>query len=307
MSGTVGFGNNLTPVYSDALAAEGSKTCYIKVAWAQTFVSSTPGVININLLQQYQTNQFTAIQSVYINNTTCPYQVTLQCNETGFVITVPPFTQGMYPLLSSSAPTFLAVLSYKADDESGQIIRTCSTTFHFLNTPQGRYQFSLPNYGNNFSNNSNAISLTNLANANPANATFYWLTGFPITQNIGANSYVLITSLTVQATQYGSYSAATTIAVLFAEQNTPGNGANVGNNTLRLVAEFEGLDTTSANTVQVNDAIVYNFNPPILLQNPNIPLFVGLQNAPPTLGPLSDGSGFINVAYTIVYGTVLIQ
>lgn len=312
MSGTVGFGNNLTPVYSDAVASEGSKTCQVKINWAQTFAGgNAPGVVTINLLQQYQTNQFTAIQAVYVNNTTCPYQVTLLCQDTGFIITVPPFTQGMYPILSSSAPTFLATLVYAMDVSTGTVIFGCSTTFHFLNTPQGRYQFSLPKYGNNFVNVSEQITLVYPADANPAAAQFAYTTGIVALPRLAPNTFYLICQLEVSVTFLGSYTTNEPGALLISEYNTIGGIGNNPPNYLRIVHQIIGQ--TPQNSAIPNEGQLpafvgnFSFDPPILFQVAQGGLLISSQLAPPTAGPFGSGQGGIVVAYTISAGTVLIQ
>jgi hypothetical protein len=163
MSGTVGSllpgaALNILPVTQDMLPGlkEGSKICSLNVNWAFV-ISSLPRIPNqvfaglINLLQQAQTGNFSTIQSVWIDNSTCPYPVTLVALETTQQIVVPAFHQGMYPIFANTSPVFSLTLNYTLDANFaftiGGIGTVPSTTQYttrliFLNTPQRYFQKS---------------------------------------------------------------------------------------------------------------------------------------------------------------------
>src|SRR5271166_6311701 len=125
MSGSIGL--NLLPVNSGVSPKEGSKCCVVNIKWQFTFQQTPYGYYPINLLQQYQSGQFSAVQAVFIDNGTCPYQVTIQNTETGQTINCPAFSQGMFNILSSQAPAFIAQLHYVQDNQRGTTLTNCTT------------------------------------------------------------------------------------------------------------------------------------------------------------------------------------
>lgn len=302
MSGT--FQTNLTPVWTEVAPNEGSKACFVSIQWAQTFASGTPGVAPLNFLQQYQTNKFTALQSVYVDNSTVPYEVRLTCNETQFLICIPPFTQGMYPLMCSNSPTFTVVLFYTVDQQSALVNFNCTTDLTFLNTPQNRYQYELPKYGNNFGNLTTLVDFVNAANVNPALDQYFWDSETQILPPAGPNTYYLLTALQLNIIQDGEYSTPQFDNEFFIEElftNAPG-GAN---NWLRYRALFSWNGTSSLPAL-LNANMT--FDPPILTGNPNCGIAVRLSEQTPTIdGPFPDSSGRIRVGFTLCYGTVLIE
>lgn len=104
-----------------------SKTYAITQRWNDPNLVN--GVATYNLLQEYQSGQFTTIQAIWIDNSTNSLAVRFTCLETGFTINVGPFTQGMYPLASNVAPIF--TLSQPAT-----VANSASTKFIVFNTPQ---------------------------------------------------------------------------------------------------------------------------------------------------------------------------
>jgi hypothetical protein len=136
---------NILPIQQDMIPrpAEGSKGCLVSIYWDYLF-NLVPGVFpitqNINLLQQYQTGQFTTIQAVWIDNSTVPTSVTLREIETGQTITCPAFSQGMYPIFSGVAPVFTASLNLQPDPNYAVSIGACTTRIVFINTPQRYFE-----------------------------------------------------------------------------------------------------------------------------------------------------------------------
>lgn len=319
-SGNIGFGLNLLPVFTDVLPGEGSKVCSIKVQWASTFTTPPNGVVNINLLQQFQTNQFQAIQSVYIDNTTCPFQVSLTCNETGMKVIIPPFTMGMYPLLASQSPTFLAQLFYTADPISGTIQYQCTTSFFFLNTPQNRFQYSLPAHGNNSGNFSNGLAFVNPANASQPLDHWNYLTGIPILPSPQpANQHWLITAVQATVVQYGYYGSVGSprptgeLGILMIGEDSTGNNTgivNVAPNWLRWMLQFPTGVPTGAEVDPSYQATIAaistTFDPPIMSSIPSSGMILAYQGFMPDVGQLPDGTGAMLIGITVCYGTVTI-
>lgn len=134
-----------TPVTLDTLPGNGSKAVTIPIAWA--LVPVTPGrsgndnrvTQTINLLSQFQTGQFVNCQSVYIDNLTCSYGVSLTSTENGQKLTCPPFSSGSFPLLCGAAPIFTVELVSDFFAVAGGSVDNSSTILHFLNTPARTY------------------------------------------------------------------------------------------------------------------------------------------------------------------------
>jgi hypothetical protein len=127
--------------------AEGSKYVYQSINWQQVKINSVGGVdVEINLLSQFQSGQFTSVQSVWIDNQTCPFTFILSCDQTSQVIRVPAFSHGMYPLIATAAPTFTGSIVFAMDANYGTFALSTwllsSTKLFFLNTSQAYYQTS---------------------------------------------------------------------------------------------------------------------------------------------------------------------
>jgi hypothetical protein len=139
-------------------SVEGSKVIPIAVSWAAVLTTNNGNFTNnltliqpINLLQQFQTGQFTTVQAVYVDNQTNASMVALTCLETGFTIRIPPFAKGMYPLLCGPSPTFTLTFYAQVDPDYGWVQTNATTRLYFLNTEQNYFE-SLPgNFGQNFS------------------------------------------------------------------------------------------------------------------------------------------------------------
>src|SRR5579862_9896707 len=141
------------PVNIDRLPrlAEGSKSLFVPISWIQVFNAVTPGsptlptrlIASLNLLSQYNTGQFTTVQAIYIDNSTCCYPITVVSLETGQQINVNPFTRGMYPIFASVAPAFIITLEFFQTPNylqayGNQNLGTTRVTF--LNTPQKYFE-----------------------------------------------------------------------------------------------------------------------------------------------------------------------
>ena len=116
--------------------AEGSKMCQIPCEWAQVLSQSGNDqyLLTINLLQQFNSGQFTTIQSAFIDNSQCQYPVIFTSQGTGQVLFIPAYTQGMYQLIVGPAPIFTAQLDISG--ASFPIADAVTTNIWLLNTLQ---------------------------------------------------------------------------------------------------------------------------------------------------------------------------
>jgi hypothetical protein len=138
------------PVQIGTLPREGSKAIIVSLNWISAPTGGIVPTFQVNLLQQFQTGQFSSVQSVYVDNSSVPYSVTLVCNESGQTLQIPPFSQGTFPLLAETAPSFSASMRAFANPSYGTKILNCTTDLYFLNTPQKPFLNRLPIYGQNF-------------------------------------------------------------------------------------------------------------------------------------------------------------
>lgn len=125
-------------------AQEGSKSLGILFNWGALPGPPQSGnpQVPINLLQQYQTGQFTTIQAVWIDNTQNVRSVSLKAMETGQVITCPARCFGMFPVFTSVAPVFQLTLNLSITPFNPPLTGL-ATQLLFLNAPQ-RYFVSQP-------------------------------------------------------------------------------------------------------------------------------------------------------------------
>lgn len=180
-------GNSATypmPAQIGTLPPEGSKQVTVSVAWANVFTAAAGFSTRINLLSQYQTGQFTSIQSAWIDNQTCPYECFLTVDDTQFRIRVPPFSAGMYPLVCGQAPSFTVLLNAFKDPATSTYLPTGSTKFTFLNTPEKPFETRELNFGSNFINATTqlnaSVTAQNVLDA-PGGNLHYAISGILIT------------------------------------------------------------------------------------------------------------------------------
>lgn len=121
----------------------GNAACVpIPVNWAQ----SGPSVQLLTTLQQYFSGRFNTLQSVYIDNSTCPSAIGLTSSDTGQRIIVKPFSGGWYPLFCGPSPQLTAtnyqLLTYANAINPLQVLSGGSTTFTLLNVPARPFEFT---------------------------------------------------------------------------------------------------------------------------------------------------------------------
>lgn len=254
------------------LPAEGSKVVSITIPWA-----SAASPFPINLLSQYQSGQFTAIQSLLVDNSTQPFDLTITSLEFGWSITAPGFTIGQYPLLCGPTPNFIVT-----PKPSGTLVlssaNTAGTTkLYFLNTPRGSFENRRYGPGGAFLNYSNRFTLANWG-VPGSNTALITGTG---AQHVAIRSF----SLTLQG-----QSAAGEIedTVILYEQPASGGLSRI------MWQDFYSVPAGS-------DAVVYSrfisFEYPLIAQRPN----------PVWLGGLNPTATAVNVALNITYDLVTVS
>jgi hypothetical protein len=211
MSGALGFAGSVFPqpiqLTKSPPLAEGPKSVAVAINWQSVFNGSGAFVQNINLLQQFQSGQFSTVQSVYIDNQTCPEMVTLVCSDTGQQIRIPPFSKGMYPIFCSQSPEFTVTLNLSFDPITGNAFSQCSTRLFFLNVRQEYFEAEPVNFGQNF-NHFEQVSLLS------SGATTIALTGLT---GAGVNQSYAITSIDVSIAVLVAYAAAQAVVIQLQE------------------------------------------------------------------------------------------
>jgi hypothetical protein len=276
VSGSIGL--NLVPVTIGVDPTEGSKVAGFNIKWALTVPF---GTYNVNLLQQYQTNQFVTVQAIYVDNSTCPYQVKILNQQTGQTIYIPPFTVGMYPILTGTNPSFICTLFYVNDQAAGTYLSAVTTRLYFLNSKQDSYVATTPIYGNAFFNYS--VNTPLAAGANefqailpaPGQATSHYIIN-SISLFVGTSSSVL-QNVVVSIVEQGSSSFNNPLAA-----NSYGRAYFV----LPIPA-----NQFASNNFQINFPI------PVLCFNANNGLGF----------TLSGYTGNVNIGITISYGVIDIE
>jgi hypothetical protein len=283
MSGAIGL--NIIPVTANVEPKEGSKACTVKVSWANT---NPFGIYDINLLQQYNSGQFVDVQSVFIDNSTCPYQVSLTNSQTGHTVNCPPFAQGMFPIITTHSPSYVATLVYVTDYKAPppQVIQNCTTKFLFLNSPQVPFLNEIPEYGNNYGNTSILVSVPSGAN----NAILH-----QIVPAAGSNIHYLINSLTFSPLIDPANAAQQSVLIFISEMGSSTDGQPVSStSSTRLIASATvpaGLNT--------GQSFIQYFDTPLLTFLPNNG--VGFFISEPDTIPAN-----LSIGITLNYGTVLI-
>lgn len=124
-----------SPVQIGTLPPEGSRAVAASILWNTVRQNNQGYVAQINLLTQYQSGQFTTVQSVWIDNLSNPWPLIFSVTEmTGQRIYVPANAVGLYPLIVPQAPIFTVQLLYTVGVLTLPGVLPV-TNFSFLNTP----------------------------------------------------------------------------------------------------------------------------------------------------------------------------
>jgi hypothetical protein len=133
-----------TNVNNDVFPREGSKVVPYTLIWANAGTINYR-TITINLQSASQTGQFSALQGVFVDNTTNICPVRFASLETGFSFIVPPFTSGFYPILASQWPNITAtIIDQGTNYVSKYASYSLTTKCYFVNTPSYPYENALP-------------------------------------------------------------------------------------------------------------------------------------------------------------------
>lgn len=205
------------PVMLDVSPGEGSRAVAATIQW-NSIRQTAPGYIaNINLLAQFNSGQFTSVQSVWIDNLSNPWPIILAVSETtGQRIYVPGNAQGLYPLIVPFAPIFTVqlLLSLNAGFTLAGILPV--TNLSFLNVPrQSSLIDEFPAFGItgpalSTGGSGVALAFTATGTANgapiilaPQSTSQRWaITGLDIDCNVNANtSWTAFATAAVQLSQ----------------------------------------------------------------------------------------------------------
>lgn len=211
----------IQPVTLDTLprAAEGSKALLIVQRWNDPSLAG--GILaTYNLLQQFQSGQFTTIQSVWIDNGTNLQPVVLTALETGQTIRVAALTQGMFPIVSGVAPVFTLAL------ESTVFVSAATTRIMFFNTPQRYFVQPSPPVISSIGNNSGGFSA-------PATPALFFVGGV-----FGPNNYIALTGfqLSLSMTAGAVWAGNTPVTIIMAL-----NGVQVWSDVFNCTAASFGM------------------------------------------------------------------
>jgi hypothetical protein len=149
-SGSTGTFPFPTALGTRPLASEGSKVVNYPINWTEVNAANRNFTLQINLLSQYQSGQFTTVQAVYVDNSTNIYPVTIVCAESGQSVEIGPFSQGMFPLVSSPAAQYAVTLGVVPYPVDAATFPFGSTDLSFFNTPQAPYETQALAGGTNF-------------------------------------------------------------------------------------------------------------------------------------------------------------
>lgn len=191
------------PVQIDTDPPEGSRAVAATVVWSQVRLTNPGYVTQINLLSQYQSGQFTTIQSVWVDNLSNPWPIILAVAETtGQRIYVPGNAQGLYPLIVPQAPIFTVTLLLSLNAGFTLAGVAPVTNFSFLNVPRqssfvdefSSFGITGPALSTGGSGTALAFTATGTANGAllvqaPQSTSQRWaITGLDIDANIQANA-----------------------------------------------------------------------------------------------------------------------
>jgi hypothetical protein len=239
--------------------------------WASARQTDGTFSADYNFLAQFNSGQFTTVQSVLVDNNTVPYEVLLTEVETGQRIRVPPFAQGLYPVLAASSPKFRAVLSAVPDPTTGTVLPFLgTTTFFFLNTQQAPFETKQLAQGENFQ------SVSSVATT--------WTTSINVLPALGGNLHYALSgfSLSLVAGFIAGYPSGRLVAV------------SLGETSSGLWADLFSAPA-GGGTLYERQVV---FDPPIITRNPASPVILATGELP---------TGSMSGAYTIQYGIVTIQ
>ena len=128
---------NLLQINSQFNPGEGPVLFTVSIPWGTLAAAgyNPANVYPINAQQQAQSGRFSRCQAVFINNTASPYGITIFCVETQQEVSIPPFTQGVYPLYCAANPSFVVTQNQSFSSYQGQPVIPTTSFIAFLNIP----------------------------------------------------------------------------------------------------------------------------------------------------------------------------
>ena len=125
----------LLQINNESWPNEGPVLFSVTIPWGTLAASgyNPDNVYTINAQQQSQSGRFSRCQGVFVNNTSSPYQLQIRSNETGCVLTIPPFSQGTYPLFCAANPSFVVTQVQSFTDFQAIAPLQTTTYLAFLN------------------------------------------------------------------------------------------------------------------------------------------------------------------------------
>ena len=169
--------------------AEGLKTVPVAILWNQN-TNNPQTFFLINFTTQVQTAQFTSVQAVYVDNSTCPLPVLLTSIETGQTIWVPAFTLGVYPIISGNNPQISVQIA---------AVGPYTTKLQFFNNRQVPFQQVLPPLGNIQTNP------TMVAEVLPSTTFPYVLYTHPYANRMSISNIEISILINIASGSYGPY------------------------------------------------------------------------------------------------------
>lgn len=259
---------------------EGAKAVCMQFYWG---VNAAPLSFTINLLSQYQSGQFTTVQSVFVDNRTVPFDVLLTALDTGQRVFVRAFAYGWYHVLVSRHPEFTLQLLYNQRPGATPLL-ACTTNVQFMNVVARSFnteQVFPTSLLDSVATQSGETGEWTVLNSTAAN-------GIMLTQGVSPFHYLIFGfNLTISTT--AGYPAANGVVVSLNE-NAPVFGDSV-------MWEDYFVANTTANAVQYTTS--KSFAQPLMQVNTASAITFKLSSFPST--------GNAIAYWQISYGTVLIQ
>lgn len=202
------------PTFFGQLPKEGSKFVLVSVPWSTLPVPSQIGSFQYtylaNFLAQFQSGQFNTLQSVYVDNSVVPYEITLTVTQTGQRVRVPPFACGLYPLLVTGVAPAVAITMNQPNNTFFPIraAHCGATELYFLNTLHPSHETRQLDTGSDFFFSYQTYNL----NAGPQ----------IIIPPAGNNQLYAFTSLAFTYLSSGVYAVAQPVQIRLFESGTTG-------------------------------------------------------------------------------------
>lgn len=248
---------------------EGSKGVSVTIPWNGGAANPYP----INLLTQFNSGNFSTPQSVWIDNSSVPWPMMIVAEQQQQNIMVPPFSQGVYPLVIGQAPIFqVSLISVTQGGNQSPPLGTSNLTF--FNVPQVAWQQPAK------------LQLTQWVGVGLTNLTPNSYSANVILGPAPTPYYREITSVMLSVGCSGATTAAQTVSIYLVETGF----------TTPFFADMIQLPISSTGAWYRTSLVNFS-NPPWLSENSGIALFCN--------APLAANTLFATVALT--YTLVMVE